>query len=90
MTYRVEIADAARKTLAGLSTRDQKAIKSALDGLQANPRPMGSQKLVGQQGLMRIRKGNFRILYTVSDGEVLVLVLRIGDRKEVYRSLDRL
>lgn len=53
--------------------------------LQYNPRPQGVKKLAGETQLYRIRKGNYRIVYTFQDKELVVLVVKIGDRKEVYR-----
>jgi mRNA interferase RelE/StbE len=59
----------------------------ALQGLGTDPRPAGAKRLAGQEGLLRIRVGDWRILYEVHDREVLVLVVRIGPRGEVYERL---
>jgi mRNA interferase RelE/StbE len=53
--------------------------------LMENPRPSGCEKLAGAQGLYRVHAGDYRIVYAVEDRAVLVLVLCIGHRREVYR-----
>ena len=50
-----------------------------------NPRPQGSKKLGGEDGLYRIRVGDYRIVYAIRDDILVVLVVRIGHRSEVYR-----
>ena len=57
---------------------------TALNDLQVNPRPPGAKKLTGQESY-RIRKGDYRILYTIDDRARLVRVYRIGHRRDVYR-----
>ena len=54
--------------------------------LQYNPRPPGVKKLAGENDLYRIREGDYRIIYTIEDKELIVLVVKIGDRKEIYRA----
>lgn len=54
-------------------------------GLAENPRPIGSEKLTGSEDLHRIRVGDYRILYQIQDDALLVLVVKIGHRREVYR-----
>ena len=56
-----------------------------MKSLQHDPRPSGVKKLGGEDDLYRIREGDYRIIYTVQDKELIVLVVKIGDRKEVYR-----
>lgn len=53
--------------------------------LAENPRPAGSVQLVGGQGELRIRVGDYRVVYDVIEDEIVVLVLRIGHRREIYR-----
>lgn len=59
-------------------------IRSAIDGLAMDPRPHGVVKLAGRDDY-RIRVGDYRVVYAVDDGELLVLVARIAHRQEVYR-----
>ena len=63
----------------------QLQIGERIDALKADPRPLGSQKLKGQDNLHRIRSGDYRIIYAIRDDQLLVLVVRIGDRKDIYR-----
>ena len=56
-----------------------------IDRLVENPRPVGAIKLAGEEGVYRLRSGDYRILYTLQDNLLLVLVLKIGHRREVYR-----
>lgn len=60
-------------------------ILARIQGLRDDPRPAGAEKLTGQD-LYRLRQGSFRILYSVRDALVLVEVIKIGHRREVYRS----
>ena len=56
-----------------------------MDALAANPRPKGVKKLSGPDDLYRIRVGDYRIVYQIHDDRLIVLVVRIGHRKDVYR-----
>jgi mRNA interferase RelE/StbE len=82
------LAPAARKSLKAIrDTPLRGRVDRALHGLEADPRPAGAKRLAGQEGLLRIRIGDWRILYEVREREVLVLVVRIGQRGEVYERL---
>ncbi len=85
MTYSVLLAPPAERQLKALAEAAQKRIITRLKALQYNPRPQGIQKLAGETNLYRIREGSYRIIYTIKDKELIVLVVKIGDRKEVYR-----
>lgn len=61
------------------------AVMEALEDLEDNPRPPGVKMLKGQREHWRIRVGDWRILYTIEDRALIVLVIRIGHRREVYR-----
>ncbi|MBT3556513.1 MAG: type II toxin-antitoxin system RelE/ParE family toxin [Rhodospirillales bacterium] len=88
MSYRVGLAPAAKTELKKLNKKAPKkvmrAIADAIDSLKENPRPHGTEKLSVVEGLYRIRKGNFRIIYQVRDEELLVLIVKVADRKEAY------
>lgn len=73
------------KDLQRIPTRDIARILSRIEALASEPRPRGVEKLSGQQRY-RIRQGAYRILYEVRDGESLVVVVKIGHRRDVYRS----
>ena len=53
--------------------------------LETNPRPPGVKKLQGEEGIWRLRVGDYRVLYTIQHQELVILVLKIGHRREVYR-----
>ena len=84
MTYKVELETRARREFLSLPADMRERISDAIDDLQTNPRPPGAKRLVGQEGY-RIRKGDYRILYTVDDKARLVRVYRVAHRREVYR-----
>jgi mRNA interferase RelE/StbE len=85
MPYTVQIKASALKALARLPRTDRLRIKARIDSLAAEPRPQGAVKLAGPEGLYRIRVGNYRVVYALSDAALVVLVVRIGHRREVYR-----
>jgi mRNA interferase RelE/StbE len=82
MTYEIKILRGAQKQLEQLSKADYKAVKAKIDILANNPRPIGCEKLKVREGY-RIRQGNFRIIYDISDRILTVEVIRIGDRKDI-------
>ena len=85
--HTVAILPSALRQLAEFPRRDQKRIKERIDGLAANPRPPGAKKLKGESDLYRLRSGNYRIIYSIEDVRLIVLVIRIGHRRDVYRDL---
>ena len=85
MAYRVELSKPAARQFQKLSKSVQTRIKPRIDDLAHDPRPRGVQKLVGEDELYRLRVGDYRIIYQIQDKLLLVLVVRMGNRKEVYR-----
>jgi len=83
---RVEITDRAKHEMCSLPREVRKKLSQAIDDLRINPRPPGAKKLVGRNGF-RIRKGNYRILYTVNDQAEVLTIYRAGHRREIYRNL---
>ena len=83
--YRVEIARSAEKQLRKIPRQDQKRLGRAMLALADEPFPTGTRKLTGYDDVYRVRVGRYRILYSVSNARLIVLVLKIGHRKEVYR-----
>ena len=81
----VRLARRAVRSLAHLQRQEQLRIRAAIDLLAENPRPPGCVALQGEPGVFRVRVGDFWILYEVMDGLLLVQVVRIGHRREVYR-----
>ncbi len=84
MAYEVELTPAAQRQWKSFDKPTQRRILERVTSLADNPRPNGVEKLKGEENLYRIRSGNYRIIYTIDDKNVLVLIVRIGDRKEVY------
>jgi mRNA interferase RelE/StbE len=83
--YQVVVARRAVKTLAGLPRREQQRIRAAIDLLAGEPRPPGCVALTGEERAYGVRVGDYRILYEVFDDRLVVQVIRIGHRRDVYR-----
>lgn len=83
--YRVELAPRASRDLKRLPAQVQVRLKGHIDGLAENPRPRGVLKLRGDPNAYRIRVGDYRVLYEVHDQVLVVIVLKVADRKEAYR-----
>lgn len=84
MTYRVRIAPAAERQLRKFDPQVRRRLHAAIDLLAEQPRPPAAIQLVGGAGEWRVRTGDYRIIYEISDSELIVLVLRLGNRREVY------
>lgn len=85
MQYEITYAQSALKALRKLDRETARRILTATDALASDPRPPGCKQLRGGSGEMRIRVGDYRVIYDVNDGEVVILVLAIGHRREIYR-----
>lgn len=83
--YNIEFKPSAAKALRDLDARNRRLVADRIDALSMDPRPPGSEKIKGEVSTYRIRSGDFRVIYDVNDEVVLVLVLRIGNRRDVYR-----
>ena len=84
--YRIVFTGGASRAYNALSADVRKRIDKRLSVLQDNPRPPGIKALVGAAaGAYRLRVGDYRVLYEVHDDQVIVLVLMVGHRREVYR-----
>ena len=84
MTYAVTILRSAQKQLAKLDAQTRSRIASAIHALADDPRPPGCKKLTGRPA-WRIRVGTYRVIYEIQDKELVVLVVTIGHRREVYQ-----
>ncbi|MGD9857553.1 MAG: type II toxin-antitoxin system RelE/ParE family toxin [Planctomycetaceae bacterium] len=85
MAYRVELKPRADKELRALPQSVQLRVVRALRDLSENPRPAGVKKLAGETDLYRIRVGDYRVVYQIQDERLLVLVVRVAHRRDVYR-----
>jgi mRNA interferase RelE/StbE len=83
--YNVVVQRNAQKQLNGLPRQSQARVMRAIDGLSIDPRPPGVVKLSGEENLYRVRAGDYRIVYSIQDAALLVLIVKVGDRKDVYR-----
>lgn len=84
-SYRLEFKPSAERELRKLGKSVISRITKSIDGLMDNPFPRQSEKLSGSANAYRIRVGDYRIVYTVENKVLLITVIRIGHRKEVYR-----
>ncbi len=85
MAYAVQIAPGAEREFSKLGPEIQLRIRPRIDALANDPRPAGAIRLKGQENLWRIRVGDYRVVYEVRDKVLLVLVVRVAHRREVYR-----
>jgi mRNA interferase RelE/StbE len=83
--FEIEVTRSAEKRLRALPRNDQKRLAKAMLALSENPRPRGARKLSGYEDIYRIRVGNYRVLYSLEQGRLVILILKIGHRSDVYR-----
>ena len=83
--FRVELSPAAVRKLRKLDPTARRRIQAVIELLAEDPRPPGAKKLVGGDGEWRVRTGDYRIVYEIHDGILLVLVLTLGHRRDIYR-----
>ncbi|MFT4554261.1 MAG: mRNA interferase RelE/StbE [Chlamydiales bacterium] len=83
--YNVNISPAAEKQIKALPKREQTKIIKRVYKLADNPLPQGVKKLKGVDSLYRIRQGDWRIVYTIEDKKLSILVVKVGHRREAYR-----
>jgi mRNA interferase RelE/StbE len=83
VTYRIEVAPAALRQLRKLDPAARRRIQAAIELLAEQPRPSRARKLTGGEGEWRVRTGDCRIIYEIHDHVLLVLVVAIGQRREI-------
>lgn len=81
--YKIEFKPSVWKDLDDVSKADRRRILKRIEGLSEDPRPVGSKKLAGSERY-RIRQGVYRILYLIEDDRSIVVVVKVGHRREVY------
>ena len=84
MTYTVELLPSARRELAALPKDVQRRLANRIDGLREVPRPSASRQLQGEDRLYRLRVGEYRVIYSIEDRRLVILVVRVGHRRDVY------
>ena len=83
-SYRLIVKQSVSKDLNKIRKQDVKRIIAAIQTLAKDPRPPQSKKLSGQERY-RLRQGNYRILYTIEDDKLIICVVKVSDRRDVYR-----
>ena len=86
MSYTVQFRPRAAKQLKALPKGVRKTIAQVIDALAENPRPSGAVQLKGTD-FMRVRVRDYRVIYELRDDVLVVLVVRIGHRRDIYRGL---
>jgi mRNA interferase RelE/StbE len=86
VTYRITLAPPAARQLRKFDPQVRRRIQAALELLATEARPPTAIRLVGGAGEWRIRTGDYRIIYEIHDDKLLVLVLRVGHRRDINRS----
>jgi mRNA interferase RelE/StbE len=89
-SYRIEFAPAAIRQLRSLPAKIQVRIRTRVEALGSDPRPAGCRKLRGADDIYRVRVGDYRLLYQVRDDVLLVLVVSVRKREDVYKRLGQL
>jgi mRNA interferase RelE/StbE len=83
--YSIQILPSAERAIANLDGTQRRRIGAKIDTLATNPRPAGVKKLKGEDDLWRMRVGDYRVVYEIRDRHLVVLVVTVGHRREVYR-----
>ena len=84
-TYTIEYKKSVEKELRKLPSTQLKSIVAKIGALAHNPHPEGSVKLRGSSDLFRIRHADYRVIYQIQDKKLILLVIKVGHRREVYR-----
>lgn len=84
MSYEIAITRRAEKKLSKIPLEYRQKIREAINNLSINPRPLGCISLKGREGF-RIRVGVYRVIYTISDQKLVILVVDVGHRRDIYR-----
>ena len=85
-TYKIEVSATAERQIRKLPRADQIRVVRVVLALSTDPRPPGCRKLSGHGDVFRVRVGRYRVLYSIEDRRLIVIVLKVGDRKDVCRS----
>lgn len=85
MSYEVRVAPYALRQMRKLDAAARRRVQAVIDLLAEDPRPPAAKQLVGGRGEWRVRTGDYRIVYEIQDKELIVLVVAVGHRREIYR-----
>jgi mRNA interferase RelE/StbE len=87
IVYRLVIKSSAAKELEAVGQKaDRARLVASIQSLAEQPKPLGVEKLSGHIDLYRIRVGNYRVVYEIDNGQIMLTVIKVGHRKEIYRS----
>jgi mRNA interferase RelE/StbE len=84
-SYKVLISSSAEKRLKKIPKKDLSRVVNSIQALALDPYPSGCRKLSGEEHVYRIRQGQYRIIYEVKNKELIIHVLKLGHRKDIYR-----
>lgn len=84
-SYQIEWRKSTKRDLKKIPPEEVTKIISSVEALKSNPRPVGSVKLSGSQYAYRIRIGNYRVIYEIYDHKVIIEVVKVGHRRDIYR-----
>lgn len=84
-SFRIVVAPAAARQLRRLDAPSRRRVQAAVELLADDPRPPGARKLVGGAGEWRVRTGDYRIVYEIHDHVLLLLMVAVGHRRDIYR-----
>lgn len=87
MSYRIEVKKSAAKTLKKIPKADRKRIVDKIDNLAKSPPNPDITKMKGNNPFYKVRIGDYRIVYEIQDEVLLILIIKIGHRKDIYRNL---
>ncbi len=83
--YEIEISRTAERQLRKLPPQDQQRVARKMSSLAHDPYPPGARKLAGYEDVLRVRVGLWRILYSVGAATLIIIILKVGHRGDVYR-----
>ena len=87
MSYRIEVKRSAAKALKKIPKADRKRIAEKIDSLAESPPNPDTTKMKGNNPFHKVRVGDYRIVYEIQEDVLLILIVKIGHRKEIYRNL---
>lgn len=83
--YRIEVSATAERQLKKIRREDAIRILRSISLLAGDPRPAGCRKMSGYEDIYRIRTGNYRVIYEIDGQQIVIVILKIGHRREAYR-----
>lgn len=82
--YKIKIKPSAVKELNKISKKDLEKVSKKISALSSDPRPPGCEKLSGDEKY-RIRQGNYRIVYSIEDDILIIVIVKVGHRRDIYK-----